>query len=176
VEGDIRDQSSQAYADYTAYWETHKALLSPGGVDIFTENSAFGPYDGSPVQWEPETGLTFWSSDMDELPIGVYWQVRSWLEEFTRNEYNPWDGKNTSALWSVVSLTMDPAQQPDGTSLLYLYAAADNDPSLYFGARLYFDPSAEDGQYIRPDTFAMGSWDEVIPVVSADEMFWPQKP
>ena len=50
VEGDVRDSRSQAYREYNDYWEGRKPLLAPGGVDIFTENSDYGIYEGSPVQ------------------------------------------------------------------------------------------------------------------------------
>ena len=36
VEGDLRDESSQAFADYKNYWEDHLALLAPGGESIYT--------------------------------------------------------------------------------------------------------------------------------------------
>lgn len=35
VEGDVRQEGSPARADYEAYWQQYKALMAPGGVDVF---------------------------------------------------------------------------------------------------------------------------------------------
>lgn len=69
VEGDIRDESSQSYRDYNAYWEEKKPLMAPGGVDIFTENQDYGSYEGSPVQWVPDHNETFWYTADKDLPL-----------------------------------------------------------------------------------------------------------
>ena len=37
VEGDVRQEGSQARSDYQAYWQEHKALMAPGGVDVFVQ-------------------------------------------------------------------------------------------------------------------------------------------
>ena len=57
VQGDIRDMtrdsSGKPYQDYLDYWTDHLALMSDGGLEIYIENEAFGPYEGSPQQWMP---------------------------------------------------------------------------------------------------------------------------
>ena len=57
VQGDIRDttrdSSGKPYQDYLDYWTDHLALMSDGGLKIYIENEAFGPYEGSPQQWMP---------------------------------------------------------------------------------------------------------------------------
>ncbi len=46
VEGDLRDESSHAYASYNAYWEDHLALLAPRA-----------PRRGAPVDGGPQRNL-----------------------------------------------------------------------------------------------------------------------
>ena len=157
VEGDVLDETSQAHADYQAYWEHRLALTAPGGVDVFTENEDFGPYPGSPVQWTLENGYFFYPSETDTLPIGVYYQVRAWLEEFTRDGHNPYQAVNTSALWSVCSLMKLEPFGLEGEQRLYLLARSDGLTPQYFSAYLTMVP----GESVRADAFAVGSWEEV---------------
>ena len=163
VEGDIRDESSQAYRDYNAYWEEKKPLMAPGGVDIFTENQDYGSYEGSPVQWVPHHNETFWYTAEQDLPIGVYYQSRGWLEEFTRHERNPWNALNTSALWQIVSLA--PAdgvyrdRNYDGEAVYELKARADSGEDLWFAASLLFDHSGE--RPIQVQGWRMGTKAEI---------------
>ncbi len=142
VEGDVRDKGSQTYADYEAFWEGKKALMAPGGVEIFVENRAYGPYTGSPVQWSPDHSETFYPSPESQLPIGVMYQTRVWLEEFTRDGRNPWDASNTSALWRILSMAQTKKHydgQENGELSYRLVAQADNDSSNYFTADLLLD-------------------------------------
>ena len=37
MEGNLRDERSQAFADYNNYWEDRLALLAPGGWYVFVE-------------------------------------------------------------------------------------------------------------------------------------------
>ena len=163
VEGDVRDSRSQAYREYNDYWEGRKPLLAPGGVDIFTENSDYGIYEGSPVQWVPHHNETFWYTAEQDLPIGVYYQSRGWLEEFTRHERNPWNALNTSALWQIVSLA--PAdgvyrdRNYDGEAVYELKARADSGEDLWFAASLLFDHSGE--RPIQIQSWSMGTKAEI---------------
>lgn len=165
VEGDVRDESSQAYADYQAFWEHRKALLTPGGVEVFVENQEFGPYENSPVQWAPENSCSFYPTAEDDLVMGAAWQVRQWLEAFTRDIRNPWSANNTSAAWRILSLEpsepMDSFAQRETPQTLYLLAQADNREDLYFAAQLVFDPVAQDGQLVREVEYGMGTLEEV---------------
>ena len=147
VEGDVRDSRSQAYKDYHDYWKGRKPLLAPGGVDIFTENQDYGIYEGAPVQWVSEQNEVFWHTAEEDLPTGVYYQSRGWLEEFTRHERNPWNALNTSALWQIVSLApVDGVyrdRNDDREAVYELKARADNGEDLWFAASLLFDHSGE---------------------------------
>lgn len=146
VEGDVRDAGSQAFADYQAYWEEHLALMAPGGVDVFGENPDYGPYSGSPQQWTVEHNELFYPTAEEALPTPVYYQVRTWLEEYTRDKDNPWNAINTSASWCVVSLEPADGVYRDknfaGESVYLLTAQADSDSALYFGVALLFDHGA----------------------------------
>ena len=162
VEGDIRDESSQARADYDAYWDDHLALLSPGGVEIFSENKDYGPYAGSPVQWSPESSQQFCPAPEDDLPIGTLWNVRSWLEEFTRDSRNPWDASNTSALWRILSLTAGQSQVHPVTRDVvqeYQLLAVDNYGTDYFSALIRI--SEDSGQVTQVVDWIQGTWEEV---------------
>ena len=147
VEGDVRDSRSQAYKDYHDYWKGRKPLLAPGGVDIFTENQDYGIYEGSPVQWVSEQNEVFWHTAEEDLPTGVYYQSRVWLEQFTRTGHNPWNARNTSALWQIVSLApVDGVyrdRNDDREAVYELKARADNGEDLWFAASLLFDHSGE---------------------------------
>ena len=146
VEGDIRDAGSQAFADYQTYWEEHLALMAPGGVDVFSFDPGYGPYSGSPQQWVAGHNELFYHAAEETLPTPVYYQVRTWLEEYTRDKDNPWDAINTSASWCVVSLKPADGVYRDknfaGESVYLLTAQADSDSALYFGAALLFDHDA----------------------------------
>ena len=162
VEGDIRDESSQARADYDAYWEDHLALLSPGGVEIFAENKDYGPYAGSPVQWSPESSQQSYPAPEDDLPIGTLWNVRNWLEEFTRDSRNPWDASNTSALWRILSLTAGQSQVHPVTRDVvqeYQLLAVDNYGTDYFSALIRI--SEDSGQVTQVVDWVRGTWEEV---------------
>ena len=172
VEGDVLDETSQAHADYQAYWEHRLALPAPGGVDVFSENQDFGPYPGSPVQWTLEEGRTFWFSDQDLLPAGAYYQARAWLEEFTRDEHNPYQGLNTSALWSVRSLAGLGEVRLGERQRLLLIAQSDLPDPDYFAAYLTLDP--ETG--VKADAFAVGGWEEVCALADpADQDKTPEE-
>ena len=162
VEGDIREENSQARADYDAYWEDHLALLSPGGVEIFTENKDFGPYEGAPAQWSPESSQLFYPAPEDSLPVGTLWNVRSWLEEFTRDSHNPWGGSNTSALWRILSLTPGASQAHPVTGeevQEYQLLAADDRNMDYFSALIRI--SRDSGRVTQVADWVQGTWDEV---------------
>ncbi|MCF2662403.1 hypothetical protein [Pseudoflavonifractor phocaeensis] len=162
VEGDIQEEDSQARAGYDAYWEDHLALLSPGGVEIFTENKDYGPYAGSPVQWSPESSQQFYPAPEDDLPIGTLWNVRNWLEEFTRDSRNPWYASNTSALWRILSLTAGQSQAHPVTGNVlqeYQLLAVDNYGTDYFSALIRI--SEDSGQVTQVVDWIQGTWEEV---------------
>ena len=162
VEGDIREEDSQARAGYDAYWEDHLALLSPGGVEIFAENKDYGPYAGSPVQWSPESSQQFYPAPEDDLPIGTLWNVRNWLEEFTRDSRNPWYASNTSALWRILSLTAGQSQAHPVTGNVlqeYQLLAVDNYGTDYFSALIRI--SEDSGQVTQVVDWIQGTWEEV---------------
>ena len=163
VEGDVRDSRSQAYEDYHDYWEGKKPLMAPGGVEIFTENQDYGIYEGSPVQWVPAQNEVFWLTDEENLPTGVYDQSRAWLEQFTRAAHNPWDARNTSALWQIVSLAPADGEGRDrndaGEAVYELTARADNGEDLWFAASLLFDHSGE--RPIQVQRWSMGTRAEI---------------
>lgn len=58
VDGDLRDESSYAYASYNAYWEDHLALLAPGGVDVFVETD-YDVLRGVGPQWAVDHSENF---------------------------------------------------------------------------------------------------------------------
>ena len=154
VEGDILEAGSQAQADYYTYWADHLALMAPGGVDVFTQTN----YGDGP-QWVPDHNELFYAAAEEELPTGVYYQVHTWLEEFTRTQYNPLDSRNASAVWQIVSLApadgVYPDRNFDGVAVYNLTARADNGEDLWFTASLLFDHGA--GQITQVLSHAMGS-------------------
>lgn len=163
VEGDVRDAGSQAFADYQDYWEDHLALMAPGGVDVFSENPDYGPYNGSPPQWTAEHNELFYPTPEEELPMPVYYQTRVWLEEFSRYQHNSRDLVNASADWRILSLTPnswiypDQADDRQGYTLL---AQADGDDGLYLGAHLVI--SEESGTVVSAHQYVQGDYDLVV--------------
>ena len=105
VEGDIRDETSQAYQDYRAFWESPEQMpvLAPGGFDLFTLH----PSGGGPAgpEWAYAGRVSLWPDPVDELPDGVYDGVRTWLEAFSQGGRNPWNRVNSSGDWQILSLT-----------------------------------------------------------------------
>lgn len=160
VEGDVRQEGSQARNDYEAYWQEYKALMAPGGVDIFaqTNNTVI---NGDGPQWSPDHNETFFLTPENKLPMPVPWQVRNWLESFTRQNNNPLNANNTSALWSIQSLTetkLTSLELKDTQTAYTVLARADTDDSLCFSACLIYD--AEENTIGAYD-YAVGSLEEV---------------
>lgn len=161
VEGDLRPEDSQARQDYEAYWQTRKALLAPGGVDLFTQTD-YAVINGDGPQWAPDSDELFYAAPEDELPIGVMYQTRVWLEEFTHSGYNPLKASNSSALWSIQSLTPDEFVYPgqrDTETAYTLLAQADTNEELYFAAHILFNQDS--GVISTVYDCAMGSLEEV---------------
>ena len=105
VEGDLRDEDSQAYQDYRAFWDVtnHFPLLAPGGFEVFIPH----PAGGRPVgpEWASTGRVSLWADPVDELPGGTYDGVRAWLENFARNDYErDGDWKESYFLWQILSL------------------------------------------------------------------------
>ena len=158
VEGDVRRASSPpdgpepAYYAYHDYWDpseggSHLALMSPGGVDVFEENVEYGPYEGSPPQWRPDhdENFCFDPSSSEELPMPIYAQARQWLEESTQRGEAALDYANASALWRIVSLSLNEARCEDGTDCYFLQARTD-DGMYELTADLFF-PYEREGQW-----------------------------
>ena len=103
VEGDLRDESSQAFADYNNYWENHLALLAPGGVDVFAQ-TGYAVIDGDGPQWSVDHSENFYIPEEGDLPIPIPYQTRVWVENFTRDSRNAWSAGNRSALYHIVSM------------------------------------------------------------------------
>ena len=123
VEGDLRDERSQAFADYNNYWEDHLALLAPGGVDVFTR-TGYAVIDGDGPQWAVDHSENFYIPEEGDLPIPIPYQTRVWVENFTRDSRNALSAGNRSALYHIVSMTPEepvPGQRK-GDSLYSLLA------------------------------------------------------
>lgn len=81
VEGDLRVGDALA-REYRDYWKGHLALMAPGGVELFTRREG-APQAGEPA-WEPESWETFYRcQEMEDLPLGLMWQLREWVEEYS---------------------------------------------------------------------------------------------
>ena len=134
--------------------------MAPGGVDVFvqTDNAVI---NGDGPQWTPDHNEIFFLMPEEELPIPVAWQVRNWLEAFTRKDNNPLNANNTSALWSIQSLTetqLTSLKLKDTQTAYTVLARADTDDTLWFSACLICD---EEENTIGCYDFAMGSLEEV---------------
>ena len=136
--------------------------MAPGGVDVFTQTN-YSVIDGDGPQWVPDHNELFYAAAEEELPTGVYYQVRTWLEEFTRTQYNPWDSRNASAVWQIVSLApadgVYPDRNFDGVAVYNLTARADNGEDLWFTAFLFFDHQL--GQVVEVQDFHEGTQAEL---------------
>ena len=166
VEGDVREEDSQARKDYEAYWQEYKALMAPGGVDIFaqTDNAVI---NGDGPQWVPDHNKTFYPAPEDALPIPVPWQVRNWLETFTRQDNNPLNANNTSALWSIQSLTqteLTSVELKDTQTAYTVLARADTDDTLWFTACLIYD---RDENFLEVYDYTTGSLEEVTEYIES---------
>ena len=162
VEGDILREGTQAQADYFSYWGDHLALMSPGGVDVFVHtNNAVVNGDGP--QWVLDHNEQFYVVPEDRLTAGIYYQVRAWLEEFTRSQYNPWNSRNASAVWQIVSLTPEDGvyqeRNFEGQVYYNLVARADNGEDLYLNASVLYDHGS--GRVVDVSRCVMGTGPEL---------------
>lgn len=164
VEGDLRDESSYAYASYNAYWEDHLALLAPGGVDVFTR-TGYAVIDGDGPQWAADHSENFYIPEEGDLPIPIPYQTRVWVENFTRDSRNAWSAGNRSALYHIVSMKAEepvPGQR-EGDSLYSLLAFCDGRAEAgeggWLSAVLLFDQ--ETGQVGDVLAWAQGDREEV---------------
>lgn len=162
VEGNIMQLGTQAQTDYFPYWADHLALMSPGGVDVFvqTNNDAV---NGNGPQWVLDHNEQFYAVPEDQLTTGIYYQVRTWLEEFTRNQYNPWNSQNASAVWQIVSLTPEDGvyreRNFEGQVYYNLVAQADNGQDLYLNASILYDHG--NGRVVDVSRCVMGTGAEL---------------
>ena len=164
VEGDLRDESSHAYASYNAYWEDHLALLAPGGVDVFTRTD-YAVIDGDGPQWAADHSETFYIPEEGDLPIPIPYQTRVWVENFTRDSRNALSAGNRSALYHIVSMKAEepvPGQR-EGDPLYSLLAFCDGRAEAgeggWLSAVLLFDQ--ETGQVGDVLAWAQGDREEV---------------
>lgn len=164
VEGDLRDESSHAYASYNAYWEDHLALLAPGGVDVFVETD-HDVLRGAGPQWAADHSETFYIPEEGDLPIPIPYQTRVWVENFTRDSRNALSAGNRSALYHIVSMKAEepvPGQR-EGDSLYSMLAFCDGEAEDgaggWFSAVLLFDQ--ETGQVGDVLAWAQGDREEV---------------
>lgn len=164
VEGDLRDESSQAFADYNNYWEDHLALLAPGGVDVFVETDR-DVLRGAGPQWAVDHSESFYIPEEGDLPIPIPYQTRVWVENFTRDSRNAWSAGNRSALYHIVSMKAEepvPGQR-EGDSLYSLLAFCDGRAEAgeggWLSAVLLFDQ--ETGQVGDVLAWAQGDREEV---------------
>ena len=162
VEGNIMQLGTQAQADYFSYWGDHLALMSPGGVDVFVHtNNAVVNGDGP--QWVLDHNEQFYVVPEDRLTTGIYYQVRAWLEEFTRSQYNPWNSRNASAVWQIVSLTPEDGvyqeRNFEGQVYYNLVARADNGEDLYLNASVLYDHGS--GRVVDVSRCVMGTGPEL---------------
>lgn len=104
VEGDLRQQDSQAWADYQAYWEDKLALLCPGGVEIFRQSEHFVPMFPGDKQWYFSERIRF-TQEKPAVPDEIMNRLRNILEDATRDQNNPWQANNTSAQWQIAQVT-----------------------------------------------------------------------
>ncbi len=104
VEGDLRQQDSQAWADYQAYWEDKLALLCPGGVELFQQSEDFAPVYPGDKQWYFSQRIKF-TQEETAVPDEIMDELRQVLEDRTRDQDNPWQAINTSAEWQIVQVT-----------------------------------------------------------------------
>ena len=164
VEGDLRDESSHAYASYNSYWEDHLALLAPGGVDVFTRTD-YAVIDGDSPQWAVDHSENFYIPEEGALPIPIPYQTRVWVENFTRDSRNALSAGNRSALYHIVSMKAEepvPGQR-EGDSLYSLLAFCDGRAEAgeggWLSAVLLFDQ--ETGQVGDVLAWAQGDREEV---------------
>ena len=164
VEGDLRDESSHAYASYNAYWEDHLALLAPGGVDVFTRTD-YAVIDGDGPQWAVDHSENFYIPEEGDLPIPIPYQTRVWVENFTRDSRNALSAGNRSALYHIVSMKAEepvPGQR-EGDPLYSLLAFCDGRAEAgeggWLSAVLLFDQ--ETGQVGDVLAWAQGDREEV---------------
>lgn len=164
VDGDLRDESSYAYASYNAYWEDHLALLAPGGVDVFVETD-YDVLRGVGPQWAVDHSENFYIPEEGDLPIPIPYQTRVWVENFTRDSRNAWSAGNRSALYHIVSMKAEEPVpgQGEGDSLYSLLAFCDGRAEAgeggWFSAVLLFDQ--ETGQVGDVLAWAQGDREEV---------------
>ena len=125
--------------------------------------------DGDGPQWLPDHNEQFYTAPEDQLNIGIYYQTRVWLEDFTRSGRNPWNAHNASASWQILSLAPTDGSYPgrnDMAEASYdLLARADADSDLYLAARIRYSP--EEGCISVVQGWSMGSYSEVEAAMQA---------
>lgn len=130
VEGDVRQQDSRAYQAYQTYWAGKKALLCSGGVEIFQQSEDFLPMSPGDKQWYFSEHIRFVQEET-AVPDEITEELRQVLEDATRDENNPWQARNTSALWQIVQVT--PGEDTLCGRRYTLLARADGEDGTWLG-------------------------------------------
>lgn len=102
VEGDLRQQDSQAWADYQTYWEGKKALLCPGGVEVFQQTEDFAAMTPGARQWYFSQRVRF-TQEEPTVPDEIMDKLRRILEDGSGNIDSPWQAY--SAQWQIAQVT-----------------------------------------------------------------------
>ncbi len=141
VEGDARygheppGASPAAFSEYEAYWDSHLALLAPGGVDVYAVNPDFEWGKDDPWSiWQLDHNEAFWEAEETNLPIPIYFQSLSWLVGYT----------NDPGGWRVLSLkpNREQADLEARMDCFTLTACMDNGTGT-FTADLFFSYDSE---------------------------------
>ena len=142
-----------AFEEYEAYWDSHLALLAPGGVDIYTVNPEFEWGKDEPASmWRLSTDELFYHdrSSASTLPMPVYFESLKWLNEYTRDPGG----------WRVTGLVLNENKSDPGRMVdcFTLWAQTD-DGSQTLTADLYFPYESEPP--MRPRIYSEPSRGEV---------------
>lgn len=161
VKGDLRQQDSQAWADYQTYWEDKLALLSPGGVELFQQSEDFVPMSQGDKQWYFSQRIRF-TQEEPAVSDEIMDRLRNVLENATRDQNNPWQALNTSAEWQITQVT--PGEDTLCGRRYTLLATSVWNESDWLGMEVLLDIVAgDDGMYNVPCILqiATGSREEV---------------
>lgn len=145
VKGDLRQRDSQAWADYQAYWEDKKALMCPGGVELFQQSEDFSPMTSGDKQWYFSERIRFTQEETD-IPDEIMDELRQALEDRTRDEDNPWQARNTSAQWQIVQVI--PGEDTLCGRRYTLLARADGTDQIWLGMEVLLHPGGEGYNYV----------------------------
>lgn len=159
VEGDLRQQDSQAWADYQAYWKDKLALLCPGGVELFQQSEHFVPMSPGDKQWYFSERIRF-TQEEPAVPDEIMDELRRILEDGSGNIDSPWQAY--SAQWQIAQVT--PGEDTLCGRRYTLLATSVWNEADWLGMEVLLDiVSDDDGTYNVPCMLriATGSREEV---------------